>query len=88
VPVATVLYRPLRPHEREFLPRNQVGLARGNDLVTAGTAVFLLGVFLTNRLNDPAAAPFRFHPPHPRADTVKIELLRLLIAIAVTSTRH
>ena len=86
--MATVLHCSLGPHERELLPRNQMRLSWGNDLVTARTPIFLLSVFLTNRLDNPSAAPFCFHSPHARSNAVEIELLRLLIAIAVTSTRH
>jgi len=86
--MASIFHAAIRAKQRVFLPSNDVGLTRRNDEVTAGAAVFLLSVLLADGLNDKAVTTFGFYPANTCSDTVKIQLVWLLVFVPVATTRH
>ena len=86
--MASIFHAAIRAKQRVFLPGNDVGLTRRNDEVTAGAAVFLLSVLLADGLNDKAVPTFGFYPANTCSDTVKIQLVWLLVFVPVAATRH
>jgi len=88
VPVPAIFHAALLAKQRKLFPRNQVRLPRRNNQIAAGAAIFLLRVFFANRLHHIAGTPFRLDPAHTRADSVKIKLVGLLVAIAMALPRH